>query len=68
LENTGNIYHRKKEALAEAQKTPDISKLVENLQSVKKLFPNNPVLNPGDGYIVKQNSKAIVVTGDSRGV
>jgi voltage-gated potassium channel len=68
LENTGNIYHRKKEALADAQKTPDISKLVENLQSVKKLFPNNPVINPGDGYIIKQNSKAIVVTGDSQGV
>ncbi len=62
LENTGNIYHRKKEALADAQKTPDISKLVENLQFVKKIFPNNPVLNPGDDYIVKTNSKAIVVT------
>ena len=62
LENTGNIYHRKKEALAEAQKTPDISKLVENLQSVKMIFPNSPVLNPGDNYVVKTNSKAIVVT------
>jgi len=62
LENTGNIYHRKKEALADAQKTPDISKLVENLQSVKRLFPNNPVLNPGDDYIIKHNSKAIIVT------
>jgi voltage-gated potassium channel len=62
LENTGNIYHRKKEALAEAQKTPDISKLVENLQFVKRLFPNNPILNPGDGYIVKHHSKAIIVT------
>jgi voltage-gated potassium channel len=62
LENTGNIYHRKKEALAEAQKTPDISKLVENLQFVKKLFPNNPILNPGDDYIIKHHSKAIIVT------
>ena len=62
LENTGNIYHRKKEALAEAQKTPDISKLVENLQSVKMIYPNNPVLNPGDDYVVKTNSKAILVT------
>ena len=62
LENTGNIYHRKKEALADAQKTPDISKLVENLQSVKMIFPNSPVLNPGDDYVVKTNSKAIVVT------
>ncbi len=63
LENTGNIYKRKKEALAEAQKTPDISKLIENLQNVKTIIPNHPVLNPGDDYIVKKNSRAIVVTG-----
>ncbi|RKX90963.1 MAG: transporter [Spirochaetes bacterium] len=61
LENTGKIYYRKKEALAEAQKTPDISKLVENLQNVKKLIPNKPVLNPGNDYVVKRNSKAIVI-------
>ncbi len=61
LENTGKIYYRKKEALAEAQKTPDISKLVENLQMVKRLYPNKPVLNPGDGYLVKRNSKAIII-------
>ena len=61
LENTGKIYYRKKEALAEAQKTPDISKLVENLQNVKKLIPNKPVLNPGNDYIIKRNSKAIVI-------
>jgi voltage-gated potassium channel len=61
LENTGKIYFRKKEALADAQKTADISKLVENLQSVKMITPNHPVLNPGDDYIIKRNSKAIVV-------
>jgi len=63
LENTGKIYYRKREALAEAQKTPDISKLVENLQMVKKLYPNNPVINPGDNYVIKRHSKAIVVPG-----
>ncbi len=61
LENTGKIYYRKKEALSDAQKTADISKLVENLQRVKTIIPNHPVLNPGDQYIVKRNSKAIVV-------
>ena len=30
---------------------------------MKKIVPNNPVLNPGDNYIIKKNSKAIVVTG-----
>lgn len=61
LENTGNFYTRKKEALNEAQMTPDISKLVENLKSVKQLIPNNPVINPGRDYEVKKNSKAIVI-------
>ncbi len=64
LENTGKIYYRKKEALAEAQKTPDISKLVENLQNVKKLVPNKPVLNPGKDYIIRKNSKAIIIRGE----
>jgi voltage-gated potassium channel len=61
LENTGNFYARKKEALNDAQKTPDISKIVENLQKVKELKANNPVLNPGLDYIIKNNSMAIVV-------
>ncbi|WP_020614159.1 potassium channel protein [Sediminispirochaeta bajacaliforniensis] len=61
LENTGNFYHRKKEALNEAQMTPDISTLVENLKAVKQLTPNKSVLNPGKEYIVKKNSRAIVI-------
>ncbi|GAJ14365.1 unnamed protein product, partial [marine sediment metagenome] len=36
-------------------------KLVENLQRVKKITPNYPVLNPGDEYTIKNNSRAIVV-------
>jgi len=61
LENTGNFYSRKKEALSEAQMTPDISKLVENLKTVKQLIPNRPLLNPGREYLVRKNSKAIVI-------
>jgi voltage-gated potassium channel len=61
LENTGNFFTRKKEALSEAQKTPDISKIVDNLKKVKELKPNNPVLNPGFEYILKDHSKGIVV-------
>jgi voltage-gated potassium channel len=62
LENTGKIYYRKKEALSEAQKTADISTLVVNLQNVKRIVPNKPLLNPGEEYIVKRNTKAIVVS------
>jgi voltage-gated potassium channel len=61
LENTGNFYQRKREALSEAQMTPDISRLVENLKSVKQLIPNHSVLNPGRDYPVKSHSRAIVV-------
>jgi len=67
LENTGNIYQRKKEALKEAQKTPDISKLVDNLQNVKRIKPNDPVINPGDDYIMKPHSKAIVIFSKKTG-
>jgi voltage-gated potassium channel len=61
LENTGNFYHRKKEALNEAQKTPDISRLIENLREVKDLIPNKSVLNPGRSYMIQKNSRAIVL-------
>jgi len=61
LENTGNIFHRKQEVLKEAQKTPDISKLIVNLQKIKKIKPNDPIINPGDGYIIKKHSKAIII-------
>jgi voltage-gated potassium channel len=66
LENTGNFYARKKEALQEAQKTPDISKLVTNLKIVKSLTANKPVVNPGGDYIIKEHAKAIVVEGVNR--
>jgi len=61
LENTGNIYHRRTEALREAQKTSDISRLVANLQEVKRLRSNRPVFNPGPEYQIKANSRAILV-------
>ena len=54
LENTGNLFQRKQEALKEAQKTPDISKLVQNLTEVKELRGNDPVINPPPDYVVKK--------------
>jgi voltage-gated potassium channel len=61
LENTGNIFHRKREALREAQKTPDVARLVANLQAVKELRGNQPVFNPGPDYLIKPNSRAILI-------
>ncbi len=68
LENTGNFYERKRLALQEAQKTPDISKLVDNLRIVKTMIPNYPVLNPDKNYIIKNFSKAVLIEGSSANV
>lgn len=61
LENTGNFYLRKQEALSEAQKNPDISGIVSNLKKVKELKSNRTVLAPPKDYAVKKYSKAILV-------
>ena len=63
LENTGNFFIRKKLAIQEAQKTPDISKLVDNLKNVKTLVANQPVINPLPEYVIKEYSKAIIIEG-----
>ncbi len=63
LENTGNFYHRRREALSEAQKNPDMKKIVTNLQKVKKLESNKAVLSPPDDYVIKHNTKAVFIYG-----
>lgn len=67
LENTGNFYIRKQQALQDAQKTPDISKLVDNLKEVKSLVANYPVINPQGDYEIKQHTRAIVIEGHGNG-
>jgi voltage-gated potassium channel len=61
LENTGNFFMRKKEALEEAQKTPDISKLIDSLKTVKTLLPNLPVIKPEPDYEIKKFTMAIII-------
>ena len=61
LENTGSPNRVKMEAVREAQKTPDISKLVTNLQHVKDLSINKPIFIPSDDYIIVKHSRAIVI-------
>ncbi len=63
LENTGNFYRRKMEAIEEAQKTPDISTLVDNLKTVKNLSANKPVINPSSDYIIEKYTRAIIIEG-----
>ena len=65
LENTGNFYSRRKEALAEAQKNPNVEEVVSNLKKVKSLKSNHPVFAPKDDYIIPKNAKAIFIHGNS---
>ena len=63
LLNSGNFHHRRTEALREAQKNPDISKIIDNLQKVKQLKSNEPVLAPASTFVIPRHSKAIYVRG-----
>ena len=67
LENTGNFYNRRQEALAEAQKNPNMEKIVANLKKVKTLKSNIPVFNPANDYIIPESSKAIFIHANARG-
>ncbi|HNV44394.1 MAG TPA: hypothetical protein PKH20_06560, partial [Exilispira sp.] len=62
VENAGNVFLRKKNALKEAQKTPDMGKLVNNLKSIKELKANDPIFNPPLSYIIKPESAVIYFT------
>jgi voltage-gated potassium channel len=61
LLNTGNFHQRRKDALREAQKNPDVKKIVDELKKVKLLKSNEPILCPAPDYIIPKNAKAIFV-------
>jgi voltage-gated potassium channel len=61
LENTGNSHRIKELALRQAQKTPDVSRLVQNLKSVKELRCNQPVFTPSADYLILEGMMAILI-------
>lgn len=63
LLNTGNFHERRKDALREAQKNPDVKKIVDNLKKVKTMKSNEPVLTPPLDYVIPPFTKAIFVKG-----
>jgi voltage-gated potassium channel len=63
LENTGNIMIRKKEALGEVQKNPDISSIIPEMKGIKSLSANDPVINPPWDYVIRKHSRAVVISG-----
>ncbi|MCD7807416.1 MAG: NAD-binding protein [Lachnospiraceae bacterium] len=64
LANMGNEKDLKYTALARAQKTPDISKLVANLQEVKNIERNQPLLNLPDDFVIRENMGAIILAAE----
>ena len=64
LVNTGSPNAMKMEALRAAQKTSDVSQLIANMQKVKGLEVNQPVLLPDDDYQIQRHSLAIVLERD----
>ena len=61
LLNTGNFHQRRKDALREAQKNPDVKKIVDELKKVKLLKSNEPILCPAPDTVIPKNAKAIFV-------
>lgn len=64
LTNTGSPNALKIESLREAQKTSDVSKLIANMQRVKEIVVNEPVLLPADDFPISRHSMAIVLERD----
>ncbi len=61
LENAGSPARMKIDALRSAQKTSDVSRLINNLQRVKGLEVNRPVFTPPSDYKINANSLGILV-------
>lgn len=61
LENSGNAHQAKELALKKAQQTPNVKELVENLNTVKNLKFNRPILNPPMDYQLGETCMAIVI-------
>ena len=64
LENTGNPARLKIESLRQAQKTSDVSQLVTNLQKVKGIEINKPIIFPEDTHEIAHNTRAVVLVGE----
>jgi len=64
LTNTGSPNAMKIEALRDAQKTSDVSQLIANMQKVKGLEVNQPVLLPPDDMEIQKHAMAIILERD----
>lgn len=63
VENPGNRKTQKWAALEEAQKSPEVRKVLGNLGEVLRRKFNHPVLLPADGEPVPRGARALVLKG-----
>lgn len=63
LLNSGNFHIRRKEAIREAQKNPNMNDIIGGLKKVKTMVSNEPLFTPANDYVIPKNSKAIYVRG-----
>lgn len=63
LLNSGNFHLRRKEAIREAQKNPNMNDIIGGLKKVKTMVSNEPFFTPPSDFIVPKNAKAIYVHG-----
>ena len=68
VEHVGNPLEMKREALREAQKAPDVGKLVTQLRDVKALKPNSPCLSPPPEHTIGSRTSAVVIHRNRPGV
>lgn len=68
LENVGNQHSIKEQALRKAQQTPDVHKLVNNLQSIRDIKCNSPHFNPDPHVTLNDGTLLIVLENRMRGV
>jgi voltage-gated potassium channel len=61
VENVGNPLQVKRDALREAQRTPDVDQLVDRLREAKQVEPHHPVLCPAPGHVLRPRTQAVVV-------
>jgi voltage-gated potassium channel len=66
LDNTGSLYDRKQERIAEALRRPDYRSAVEALTSASRLVSNVPTLAPGPGRTVRAHAKLVVLLPTGR--
>ncbi len=61
LLNTGNFHRRRRDAIREAHKNPNVEMVINDLLKVKTLKSNEPVLLPDDDFELRIGMKAIFI-------